>query len=91
MVKRRKEAGLIQRYHPNLTYQLKLKLSRFKPRAQFETALYRVGCDKKSMFWYWEIDYKLGHYRHFRTIDLAEGEKLFREEDFASWPKLDDE
>ncbi len=91
MVKERKEAGVIRQYHPSLNSRLKSKLFRTKHRKQFESALYRVGRDEKSIFWYWEIDYESGHYRHFWTIELAEGEKRFREEDFGSWPKLDNE
>ncbi len=86
MVKKRQEAGIIQRYHSNLLSGL----FRTKSQGQFEPALYRVGCDEKSTFWYWEIDHELGHYRHFQTTNLAEGEKRFREEDFASWPELRD-
>ncbi len=91
MVKKRKEAGLIQRYHPNLTSRLKSKLFRTKPRKQFKSALYCMGRDEKSIFWYWEIDHESGHYRHFRTTDLATGEKRFREEDFSSWDEWDDD
>ncbi len=90
MVKRRQEASIIQRYHPNLTSRLKSGLFHIQPRKQFESALYRLGRDEKSMFWYWEINYELGHFRHFQTTDLAEGEKRFREEDFASWPMIRD-
>ncbi len=91
MVKKRQEAGIIQQYYPNLTSRLKSKLFRPKPRQSFETALYRQGRDEKSIFWYWEINYKLGYSRQFWTTDLVEGEKRFREEYFASWPELDDD
>ena len=46
-----------------------------------------MGHGEKSIFWYWEIDYKLGHYREFQTIDLAKGQKRFREENFSAWPE----
>ncbi len=88
MVKKSKEASLIQRYHPSLTSRFKMKLFRTTHRKQFESALYRMGRDEKSIFWYWEIDYELGYFRQFRTTDLVEGEKKFREEDFSSWPKF---
>ncbi len=83
MVEKREEAGIIQLCRPNTTSRVLSELS--KP---FESALYRMGRGEKSIFWYWEINYKRGHYRDFKTTDLAEGEKRFREEDFASWPEL---
>ncbi len=60
---------------------------------RFESGLYRQGCGEKSIFWYWEINYELGYCRQFWTTDLAEGERRFQEEDFASWPDFsyDDE
>ncbi len=88
MIKKRQEAGIIQRYHPNWTSRLKLELFRTKSQEQVKSALYRMGRNEKSIFWYWEIDYKLGHYRTFFTIDLAKGERRFEDEDFASWPEL---
>ncbi len=47
-----------------------------------------MGRNERAIFWYWEIDYELGHFQYFLTTDLVEGEKRFREEDFASWPEL---
>ena len=87
MVKKYKQANVIQRYYPNWSSRIKFPF-RSKTQGRFESALYRMGHDEKSIFWYWEIDYELGHYREFETIDLAEGEKRFREEDFAQWPNL---
>ncbi len=86
MIKKRREAGIIQQCHPKFTSRIKSMFFHNKPRDQFESALYRLGHGRKSVLWYWEIDYKLGHYREFRTTDLAEGEKSFQTEDFASWP-----
>ncbi len=86
MVEKRQEAGIIQLCRPDVTSRVLSELS--KP---FESALYRTGRDEKSIFWYWEINYKRGHYRHFWATDLAEGEKRFRQEDFALWPELRDE
>ena len=86
MVKQRKQANIIQRYYPDWSSRIKL-LFRNKTPQPLESALYRMGHGEKSIFWYWEIDYKLGHYREFRTIDLEKGEKRFREEDFAAWPE----
>ncbi len=88
MINTCQEFDIIQQYYPNLTSRLTSKFKSCKP---FESALYRRGRDEKSVFWYWEINYELGHFRHFQTIDLAEGEKRFREEDFTSWPQLEGE
>ena len=52
-----------------------------------ESGLYVVGRDPGSIFWYWEIHYDLETYREFQTLDLAEGEGLFREE----WPAENDQ
>ncbi len=90
MVKKRQDAGIIQRCYPKLFTRIKLKFFRNKPRQKFESALFRIGRNEKSIFWYWEIDYELEHYRDFKTIDLREGEKRFKEEDFASWPEWED-
>lgn len=84
MVKQRKQADVIQRYQPNWSSRFKFRF-RNKTQGHFESALYCMGHGDKSIFWYWEIDSKLGHYREFRTIDLAKGQKRFREEDFGAW------
>lgn len=89
MVKQRKLANVIQRYPLKWSARVK-SLFHNKPREHFESALYRMGHNEKSIFWYWEINYELGYYRAFETIELAEGEKIFREEDFTSWPKETD-
>lgn len=54
--------------------------SLFRNRTQehFESAIYRMGHGKKSVFWYRKLTS-----RHFKTIDLAEGEERFREGEFA--------
>ncbi len=87
MVKKREDAGVIQLCRLNITSQVLPQLFPAIPKP-FESALYRMGRDEKSIFWYWEIDYERGHYRQFWTTDLTEGEKRLREEDFASWPEL---
>lgn len=43
-----------------------------------------IGRGSKSIFWYWEVNYDLGTFREFETIDLAEGERLYQEERFDS-------
>ena len=86
MVKRREQANIIQRYHPKWSSRIK-SLFRGKSRERVEAAAYRHGQGEKSIFWYWEIDYELGHFRTFDTLDWVEGMKRFREEDFGSWPE----
>ncbi len=46
-----------------------------------------MGRGERSIFWYWEVNHKSQYYREFRSIDLAEGETRFQEEDFDSWPE----
>lgn len=82
MIKRRKQANVIQLHRPKWSSRIKSLLRDTRTREHFESAIYRRGHGEKSTFWYWEINYDLGHYRHFETIDLAEGEKRFREEPF---------
>ena len=86
MVKQLEQANIIQRYYPNWSSRIEF-IFRSKTQGHSESAHYRMGHDEKSIFWYWEIDYKLGHYREIRVIDLEKGEKRFREEDFAAWPE----
>ncbi len=90
MIKKRQEAGVIQRHRPKLSSWFK-SFFRKKPQRRFESALYRMGQRGKSIFWYWEIDYESHHYREFRTTNLVEGEKILRDEDFDSWPALEDD
>lgn len=85
MVKQRKQTGILQRYRPNWPSRIKSFFCD-KYRECFESAVYRVGQGEKSVFWYWEIDFELGHYRDFETVDLMEGERRFREENFDVWP-----
>lgn len=44
-----------------------------------------MGHDSKSIFWYWEINLESGYYQEFRAIDLAEGERIYHEEQFDLW------
>jgi hypothetical protein len=85
MIKQREQAKILERHHPNLASRIK---SLFPNKSQngVESALYRMGRGEKSIFWYWEINYKLRYYRDFRAIDLSKGEKIFRGEDFDLWP-----
>ncbi|KAF9443705.1 hypothetical protein P691DRAFT_808464 [Macrolepiota fuliginosa MF-IS2] len=45
-----------------------------------------MGNGPKSIFWYWEVDLKEEYYQEFIAADLAEGEKIYREERFDLWP-----
>jgi len=93
MIKQRERANVIRRYHPNLTSKVK-SLFRNKSRDGVESGLYRMGHGEKSIFWYWELNHKLQYYRHFRAIDLVEGERVFREQDFgpgSEWGSEDDD
>lgn len=38
------------------------------------------GRGAKKVYWYWELDIKLKYFRGYRTLDLAEGDKVFQEE-----------
>lgn len=86
MVENRMQANVIRRYYPNFIRWIR-SFFREELQERFESALFHVGHGEKSIFWYWEFDYELQHFREFHTIDLAEGEKRFREETFASWPE----
>lgn len=87
MIKQRRRVNIIERYYPNLASRMK-SLLHDESRERVESALYRMGSGVKSIFWYWEINYELQHYREFRTIDLAEGQKLYHEENFDLWPEF---
>lgn len=39
-----------------------------------------MGHGSKSIFWFWEIDYHLKSFQQFHTIDLVEGQKIYKEE-----------
>ncbi|KAF9443084.1 hypothetical protein P691DRAFT_680260, partial [Macrolepiota fuliginosa MF-IS2] len=57
-----------------------------KSQDQSISGLYYMGHEPKSVFWYWEINVKLGFYREFVAADLAEGGRIYREERFDLWP-----
>ncbi|KAF9451467.1 hypothetical protein P691DRAFT_807829 [Macrolepiota fuliginosa MF-IS2] len=84
-IKRWKECGMIQPYHPNLGSQLKSLITK-KSRGKLISELFCVGHGPKSVFWYWEINLKEEYYRDFRTSNLVEGERIYREEKFDLWP-----
>ncbi|KAF9442825.1 hypothetical protein P691DRAFT_810045 [Macrolepiota fuliginosa MF-IS2] len=85
VIKRWKECGIIQRYHPKFSSRFK-SLVPGKPTDKPVSKLYRMGHGPKPIFWYWEINFKEGYYLDFLTADLAEGESICREERFDLWP-----
>jgi len=78
--------GLIQRHHTDFASRLKSLVPR-KSDVGVESGLYRIGRGKKAIYWFWEINYELEYYRQFKTIDLAKGQKVYREERFDLWPE----
>ncbi|KAF9444135.1 hypothetical protein P691DRAFT_778467 [Macrolepiota fuliginosa MF-IS2] len=84
LVERLRRAGIIHPYYPSSASLLTL-LSLPNFRDQSTSGIYRMGHETKSIYWYWEIDFESGCYREFRTIDLAEGERIYREQQFDSW------
>ncbi|KAF9444413.1 hypothetical protein P691DRAFT_778274 [Macrolepiota fuliginosa MF-IS2] len=85
VTKRWKECGIIQPYHPNIGSRLKSLVAK-KSQDKLISRLYRMGHGPKSIFWYWEINLKEEYYQEFMTADLADGERIYREERFDSWP-----
>ncbi|KAF9445802.1 hypothetical protein P691DRAFT_734370 [Macrolepiota fuliginosa MF-IS2] len=85
-VKRWEKCGIIQPYYPNFTSWFKS----FFPRNSQDkviSGLYRMGHGPKSVFWYWEINFEEEYYQDYVAADLAEGERIYREERFDLWPK----
>ncbi|KAF9442369.1 hypothetical protein P691DRAFT_779436 [Macrolepiota fuliginosa MF-IS2] len=85
-IKRWKEYGIIRPYYPNFTSRFK-SLVPEKLQGKFISGLYRLGHGPRSIFWYWEINFKDEYYREFRAADLAEGKRAYRDEQFDLWPK----
>ncbi|KAF9440103.1 hypothetical protein P691DRAFT_167792 [Macrolepiota fuliginosa MF-IS2] len=55
-------------------------------RDQSITGLYHMGHGSKLIFWCWEINVKSGYCQEMRTVDLAEGGRIYQEERFDLWP-----
>ncbi|KAF9442930.1 hypothetical protein P691DRAFT_441412 [Macrolepiota fuliginosa MF-IS2] len=85
VIKRWKECGIIQPYYPNIGSRLKSLIAK-KSQYKLISRLYRMGHGLKSIFWYWELNSKEEYYQEFMTADLADGEKIYREERFDEWP-----
>lgn len=78
MIENRQKRNITRPYRPTSPF---LDI----PQGRVESGLNIMGRDSKSTFWYWEINYDLETFREFETIDLADGERLYREE-FGSEP-----
>ncbi|KAF9443408.1 hypothetical protein P691DRAFT_842811 [Macrolepiota fuliginosa MF-IS2] len=76
LVEQIQKAGIVQPYHNGFSSQLKSFLHH-KSQGQPVTGLYRMGNGLKSTFWYWEIDFKLGHFQGFHAVNLDEGERVY--------------
>ncbi|KAF9440178.1 hypothetical protein P691DRAFT_688526, partial [Macrolepiota fuliginosa MF-IS2] len=85
VIKRWKEGGIIQPYHPNIGSRFKSFVAK-KSQDTLISRLYRMGHGPKSIFWYWEINLKEEYYQDFMTADLADVERIYQEEWFDSWP-----
>ncbi|KAF9442811.1 hypothetical protein P691DRAFT_788958 [Macrolepiota fuliginosa MF-IS2] len=84
-IKQLQQAGVMQAYDPDPVSSFARS---FPPQSQDQLifALYRMGHESKSIFWYWEFDSEHKIYREFRAIDLVEGGRVFREQQFDLWP-----
>ncbi|KAF9444383.1 hypothetical protein P691DRAFT_807465, partial [Macrolepiota fuliginosa MF-IS2] len=85
VIKRWKECGIIQPYYPGIGSRFKSLVAK-KDQDKLISGLFRVGHGPKSIFWYWEVNLKEEYYQDFMAADLAEGEKIYREEQFDLWP-----
>ncbi|XP_006455291.1 hypothetical protein AGABI2DRAFT_121220 [Agaricus bisporus var. bisporus H97] len=83
-ISRLEAAQVIQRYQPSST-TLDLPLFRCDSDGNALSGLYIKGRGQASTFWYWILDPEMRYFRDFETVDLAEGERIFREENFELW------
>jgi hypothetical protein len=83
-------AQVIQQYHPGST-SLELPLFRYDSDGNALSGLYIKGRGQMSTFWYWFLDPEMRYYREFETADLAEGERIFKEENFDLWSYGEDD
>ncbi|KAF9441898.1 hypothetical protein P691DRAFT_790486 [Macrolepiota fuliginosa MF-IS2] len=85
VIKRWKECRIIQPYHPTFGSRFKPLFAK-KSQDKLISGLFRMGHGPGSNFWYWEVNLKEEYYQEFTAADLAEGEKIYREERFDLWP-----
>lgn len=84
-IKRLEEVRVIQRYSPHST-TLEPPLFRNDSQGRLLSGLYTVGRDDASISWYWYFDPELKFRREFETMDLHEGERVYRE---VEWDVMD--
>ncbi|KAF9445558.1 hypothetical protein P691DRAFT_777489 [Macrolepiota fuliginosa MF-IS2] len=84
-IKRWEKCGVIEPHYPNLTSRFKSLVPK-KSQGNVISGLYRIGHGPKSLFWYWKINLKEEYYQEFWAVDLDEGERVYRDEQFDLWP-----
>ncbi|KAF7761962.1 hypothetical protein Agabi119p4_9954 [Agaricus bisporus var. burnettii] len=84
-IKRLEEVRVIQRYSPHST-TLEPPLFRSDSQGRLLSGLYIVGQGDASIFWYWYFDPELKFRREFETMDLHEGQRVYRE---VEWDVMD--
>ncbi|XP_006455292.1 hypothetical protein AGABI2DRAFT_121221 [Agaricus bisporus var. bisporus H97] len=84
-ISRLEAAQVIRRHQPNSTI-LELPIFRCDYDGNALSGLYIKGRGQMSTFWYWILDPVLGYYREFESVDLVEGERIYKEEKFELWP-----
>ncbi|KAF9446884.1 hypothetical protein P691DRAFT_732444 [Macrolepiota fuliginosa MF-IS2] len=88
MIKNFQKYGIIRPYYPNFPAWFKSLIPK-KLQDKHTSGLYRIGRGPKSCFWYWEINFKAGYYQEFMALDLAEGKRIYEEEQFDLWNEED--
>ncbi|EKM78447.1 hypothetical protein AGABI1DRAFT_114725, partial [Agaricus bisporus var. burnettii JB137-S8] len=84
-ISRLEAAQVIRRHQPSST-TLELPIFRCDSDGNALSGLYIKGRGQMSTFWYWILDPDMRYYRDFETVDLVEGERIFKEEKFELWP-----
>ncbi|KAF7762216.1 hypothetical protein Agabi119p4_8809 [Agaricus bisporus var. burnettii] len=84
-ISRLEAAQVIRRHQPSST-TLELPIFRCDSEGNALSGLYIKGRGQMSTFWYWILDPEMRYYRDFETVDLVEGERIFKEEKFELWP-----
>ncbi|XP_006455325.1 hypothetical protein AGABI2DRAFT_209759 [Agaricus bisporus var. bisporus H97] len=87
-ISRLEAAQVIRRHQPSST-TLELPIFRCDSDGNALSGLYIKGWGQMSTFWYWILDPEMKYYRDFETADLAEGERIFREESFELWDAME--
>ncbi|KAF7762492.1 hypothetical protein Agabi119p4_9085 [Agaricus bisporus var. burnettii] len=82
----RLEAAQVIRQHQPSSTTLELPIFRCDSDGNALSGLYIKGRGQMSTFWYWILDPEMRYYRDFETVNLVEGERIFKEEKFELWP-----